>query len=135
MASAKFTIGGRIVNRIAAHDEQQINLARIHVADQLFQRGRLILRLGLNRIGIDHGVAGRPQRLIHRMRQSVHGRRLIVAGNHDRRALVRLKIFHHRRNELLMLRLRPAAAPPPAPNPAAMARASGSISDARTGRR
>ena len=50
MASAKFEIDWRVVNRIAAHDQQHVDFAGIHVADQFFHRSRLVLRLHLHRI-------------------------------------------------------------------------------------
>ena len=95
----------RVVHRIAAHDDQHVHLAGVHVADEFFQRGRLNLRLHLHGVGVDDGIADRTQRRIHGVRQGVNRRRLIVAGNHDRRALVGLKIFHQRRDKLLLLGL------------------------------
>ncbi len=103
MAVREVEIRRRVIDRIRAHDEQQIHLAGVHFADQLLQGGSLLLRLGFDRIGVDHGVAGRAQRLIHGVRQCMHRRRLVVAGNHHRGATVRLQIFDQRGDKLLML--------------------------------
>ncbi len=49
----KIQFSGRIVNRIAAKDEQHLDFARPHVRNEVFDRLRLIYRIGIHRIGID----------------------------------------------------------------------------------
>ena len=50
-------IGGRVVHRIAAQDEQRIHFAGVHVGDQLAQGIRLIRRIAFDRIGVRNGFA------------------------------------------------------------------------------
>ena len=77
-----------------------------------------------------------PSAVIHGVRQSVHRRRLIVARNDDRRALVRLQIFHHGRNKLLILRIQVAGAcARQLPVPLRSHAPTALTSEARTGRR
>ena len=90
---AKRNIRGRAVNRIPSDDHEQVDLAGVHVADQVAQRRELIGRLGLHRVGIDDGCSGIAERLVHRVRQRVHNRRLAVARDHEAGAAMRLEIF------------------------------------------
>jgi hypothetical protein len=50
-------IGGRVVSWIAAEDDQQVNLAAVHVGDKIFNRFGLIDRIGIDRIGVENGFA------------------------------------------------------------------------------
>ena len=50
-------VGRRVIHRVRAHDQQQVDLASLHVGDEFFQSGRLIDRLGFDRVGVGHGVA------------------------------------------------------------------------------
>ena len=101
----KAKIDGRIVDRIGAHDEQHVDLAGIHVGDQVLQSRGLIGWLDLDGFGVDDSVAGCAQRCVHRVRKSMNRGRLIVARNDDCRSLVCLQILHHRRNKLLIFRI------------------------------
>ena len=75
-----------------------------------------------------------PSAPINRMRQGMHGGRLIVAGNDDRSALVRLKVFDDCGNEPLRLRIEIAGRSATcALRPQRSRRATASTSDARTG--
>ncbi len=100
----------RVVNRVAAENEQQVHFAGVHVIDKFLQRSGLNLRLDLDGVGVDHSVANRAERRVHRVCECVHGWRLVISRDHDRRALVGLKVFHQRRDELLLLRLRACTA-------------------------
>ena len=50
-------IGGRIVGRISAHDDEHVHLAAAHVGDQIFERLELVHRVGVDRIGIENRLA------------------------------------------------------------------------------
>ena len=50
-------IGGRIVGRIAAENDQQIDFAAVHVGDEIFDRFGLIDRIRVDRIGVEDGLA------------------------------------------------------------------------------
>ena len=56
-AVAKAQICGRIVNRIAAHDDEQIHIAGSHVGDQVAERFRLVDRVRVHRVGVDDRFA------------------------------------------------------------------------------
>ncbi len=99
-------VGGRVVDRIGADNHEQVDFARLHVGNKLLKGGCLILWFGFDRVGVDDGVAGRADGLIHGVSQGVHGGGLIVSGDHDRRTLVGLQVFHRSGDKLLMLRLR-----------------------------
>ena len=61
MRSRKVEIHGRVVDRIAADDDQHIDVARVHVRDQLAQAFDLVDGIGIERIGVDYGLAGVAQ--------------------------------------------------------------------------
>ena len=50
-------IGGRIVGRIAAENDQQVDFAAVHVGDEFFERFGLIDRVRVDRIGVENGLA------------------------------------------------------------------------------
>ncbi|MCG3121215.1 MAG: hypothetical protein ALAOOOJD_04215 [bacterium] len=91
-------LGGKIKlcrrgeNRVAAKHEQHLDFSRFHVGRQLAQRFDLIRGSGFNRIRINHGFAGIAERVIHRMCQRMHRRRLLLACNHETRAAMVLQI-------------------------------------------
>ena len=49
-------IGGRIVNRVAAEDDQQIDLAALYVGDEFFQRFDLIDRIRVDWVGVENSL-------------------------------------------------------------------------------
>src|SRR6202007_694248 len=53
----KVEVGGRIVSRIAAKNNEQIHLAAVHVGDEIFNRFSLIDRIGIDRVSIENGLA------------------------------------------------------------------------------
>ena len=89
-------IGRRGVDRIAADDDEQIDLAGVHVGDEIAQRRELIDRLGFDRVGVDDRLADVAERLVHRVRERVDDRRLAVAGDDEARSAVRLQILGDR---------------------------------------
>ena len=76
-------IDRRGVNRIAADDQQQINLAGVHVGDEVAQGVELIHRLGFDRRRVDDGLADVAKRLIHRVREGVDRGRLPIPGDDE----------------------------------------------------
>ena len=53
----KVKIGGRIVNRIAAENDQQIDFAATHVGDEIFNRFGLIDWIRIDRFGVENSFA------------------------------------------------------------------------------
>ena len=53
----KIEISRRIVRRISASDQQDIDFARAHVSDEFSQRFGLIDRIRVDRIGVEDGLA------------------------------------------------------------------------------
>ena len=96
----------------------------------------LVDRLGLDRVGVDDGLADVAERVVHRVRERVDGGRLAVAGDDEAGAAVRREILRDGGDPLRARRRRGAAPGTPAtPTAAAIARATASISLARSARR
>ena len=135
---AELQIGRRAVDRVAADDEQRVDLSRPHRRRQLANRLELIDRMRLDRIGIEHRLAGIAECRVHRMRKRVHDRRLAFAGNDDARAAMRVQIVANG-GRATLARLAAGSAPPrltPAtPMSAASARANSSTWLGFNGRR
>ena len=53
----KVKIGGRVVDRIAAENDQQIDFAAAHVGDEIFDGFGLIDRVGIDWVGVENGLA------------------------------------------------------------------------------
>ncbi|MEZ5288623.1 MAG: hypothetical protein R2712_28215 [Vicinamibacterales bacterium] len=68
---------------------QHLDAARVHVGDELTQRGELLARHGLGRRHVGDRLAGVAERGVHRVRQRMHGRRLGIAHHHHGAAAVR----------------------------------------------
>ena len=139
-ASANCEVGRRGVDRVAAEDDEDVDPAGVHVGDELAQRLQLIDRRGLDRLGVDDRRAGVAERLVHRVRERVDGRRLAVAGDHEARAAMRLQILGDRGDPLSCRSPggsggRAGGRAPATPTAAASARASASMSLGRSGRR
>ena len=120
-------VGRSGVHRVAAENQQQVHLAGFHVGDQRLQRFDLVDRLDVHRLGVGHRLANVAQRLVHRVREGMHGWRLRLARNHEARATVRLQIFADGGCPRLRLALEPAPAVP-TPTAAATWRANSTIS-------
>ena len=82
---AELQIRGRAVNRIAADDEQRVDLTGRHRRGQLANRLQLIDRMRLDRIRIENRLPGIAERRVHRVREGMHDRRLAFAGHDDAR--------------------------------------------------
>ncbi len=85
---AELQIRGSRVDRVALEDDQRIDLAGLHVGGQRAERRQLVGRLGLDRFGDDHRLADVAERLVDRVNQRVHRRRLFVARDDQARAPV-----------------------------------------------
>ena len=53
----KTKVGGRIVCRIPAHDDQDVDLAATHVGDEILEGFGLIDRVRIDRIGVEDRLA------------------------------------------------------------------------------
>ena len=53
----KSEIGGRVVDRIASEDQQSVDDAAVHVADEFGERGDLIDRIYFHGVGVGYGLA------------------------------------------------------------------------------
>ncbi len=88
-------VGGSIVGRISAQDDQHVHLAAAHVCDQILQRLSLIHRVGIDRIGIEDRLADIAQGLIDGVGQSVDGRRLMISGDHHARTAMAFQLLQN----------------------------------------
>src|SRR5882762_6125932 len=89
-------IGWRGIDGVAAEDHEKIDLAGVHVGDEVAQRVDLIYRLRLDGLCMDNGLAGVVERLVHAVGENVDRRRLAVAGDDEAAAAMRLQIFRDR---------------------------------------
>ena len=78
-------VGGRIVNRIAAEDHQHVNLARAHVANEIFQRVVLAGGACEDGLGVEDGLADIAELFVYGVSESMNNRRLVVARNYQTR--------------------------------------------------
>ena len=85
-------ISGRVVDRVPAHDHQQIHFARAHVGHKIAQGFGLIHGVGVDRVGVDDGLADVPECAFMRVRESMNRGRLVIAGDDDAGSLVPRKI-------------------------------------------
>ena len=60
-------------------------LSGLHVLDELRERRRLVGRSAGHGLGVGDGLAGVAERLVDRVRERVHGRRLRLAGDDEAR--------------------------------------------------
>ena len=95
----KMQVHGGVVNRVAIQDQQPLDFARIHVVDQADDVLPLDGRHGIHGLGVDHGFADVAQRLVDGDRGQVHGRSLLLAGNHHALAGIGLQIRRQSREE------------------------------------
>ena len=85
MRSAKCKIGRRGVDRIAAQDQQHLDLPRAPCRSiSSRERRGLIDRLGFDRGGVDDGLADVAQVVVDGVGQQVDGGRLPIAGHDER---------------------------------------------------
>src|ERR1041385_6125541 len=76
----KTKINRRVENRVAADDQQQLDLTRVDVIDELSHRLELVGWIYNDRIGVGDCVAGVAERLIYLMYQSVNSNGLLISG-------------------------------------------------------
>ena len=68
---------------IPTQDHEEIHLATVDGRRQVGHRGRLILSGGFDRRSIRDRGAHVAERLVHRVRDRVHGHRLILTGDDE----------------------------------------------------
>ena len=66
---SEFEFGGRVVNRVAAENQQQIDFAGAHVFDERMQRFVSVDRIGVDRFGVEDRLADVAKRSVHGMRR------------------------------------------------------------------
>src|ERR1035437_2813827 len=76
-------IGGGVVSRIAAENEQQVDFAAAHVRDEIFEGFGLVDRIRIDGIGVENGVPDIAQLQVHLVGQLVDGWRLMIADNDE----------------------------------------------------
>ena len=89
-------IGRRGVHRVAADDDEDVDLAGVHVGDEIPKRVELIGRFRFDRLRVDDRLADVAKRLVDAVRQGVDGGRLAVAGDDEAAAAMRLQILSDR---------------------------------------
>src|SRR5688500_7983312 len=82
-ALGKVEVRRRVVNGVAAENEQKVYLTGIEVLGQLCNRLNLILGPRIDRVRINDGLPDITESGIHRVRQRVNNRRLVVTGDYD----------------------------------------------------
>jgi hypothetical protein len=92
----EFQVGRRRVDGIAAHDQQYVHSAGVHVGDEVANRRELIDRLRFDGLRVDDGLAGVAERGVHRVRERVDRWRLMISGDDEAGAAMRLEIFRNR---------------------------------------
>ena len=92
-------VGRRGEDRVAAQDEEQLDPASLHVLHERAQRRELILRPRLDRRGVDDRLPHVAERLVDRVRERVHGGRLVLAGDDRAPAAVACEVPHERFDE------------------------------------
>ena len=86
----------RAEDGIPTQDHQEIHLATVDGRRQVGHRGRLILSGGFDRRPIGDRGADVAERLVHRVRERVHGHRLILTSDDERSPAMGLKILGDR---------------------------------------
>ena len=82
-------VRGRVVDGIAADDDERLDLPLRHLADEAGERGRLSVGARRQRLGVGHGLPGVAERVVHRGGERVDRRGLRVAGDDEAAAAVR----------------------------------------------
>ena len=88
-------VGWRVVDRVAAQNQQCLHGAIPHVLDQLREGRDLIHGIRLYWIRVDYRLPCVAQGLIDRVNDSVDRRRLILPCDHDASSAMRLKVFEY----------------------------------------
>ncbi len=95
----KLQVHWRRVHRVHAQHHQPLDLARQHVAHQRRQIGNLLTRHRVHRLGVNHRLAHRAQRLVQLVGGKVHRRRRLLARNRNAAAAARLQVLQQGRQE------------------------------------
>ncbi len=82
----KLQIGRCRVHGIAADDHERVDLSRGHRAGQVANRLKLIDRMSLDGIGVEHRLPPVAEHGVHRVRERVHDRRLAFPGHDEARS-------------------------------------------------
>ena len=80
-------------NRVATDNHEEPDLPGVHGRRQIDERGGLILRRRFDRRAVAHRRADVAERLVDRVRDEVHGGRLVLAGDDERGAAMGLEIL------------------------------------------
>ena len=88
----KMKVGGGVVDRVAAEDDQKLDFARVHVVYELAKRRDLVYRVRLDGFDVFDRFADVVQRVIHAVGKRMNDRRLVISRDDNSLALVRLQI-------------------------------------------
>src|ERR1041385_3246053 len=80
-------VGGGVINRIASQNDQKVNFASAHLANELFEGLVAASRVSKDRVTVEDSFADISELLVDPMSQSVNYRRLVVADNDSARAV------------------------------------------------
>ena len=89
-ARAEVEVGRRVVDGVAADDDEHLDLALVDVGQQLSQRLDVIDGVRVNRLGVHDGLPRVAERGVDRVRERVDDGRRVLARDHDGLAAVRL---------------------------------------------
>ena len=89
-------IRGCVVYGIAAENDQQFNLPRVQIVDQILERRELVHRIDFDRLDVGHRLAHVAERRVERVREGVDKWRLILANHNERGSAVRRQVASHR---------------------------------------
>ena len=83
----------RVVDRVAAQNQQRIDFAGVHVRAKLAQRFQLVDGIGFDRFGIVQRVPRIAERRVDRVDQSMNFRGLLLPGDDQRAAAMALEVL------------------------------------------
>src|SRR5436305_13533855 len=86
-----------VVNGVTRKNQQDLNLAALHVCREFAKRLQLVNGVQLERVCVEDGFPDVSQGGVHGVRKHVNIRRLMLAGNNEARTLVRIEIARNRR--------------------------------------
>ena len=85
-------VSGGIVCRVAAEDNQQIDLAAVHVGDEIFDGFGLIDRVRIGWVRVENGLADVAKLGIDYVHERMHHRWLMVADDYQGLTLMEIEI-------------------------------------------
>ena len=89
---SEFKFSRRIVCRIAAENQQQVDFSGAYVLDERMQRLVASYRIGIDWLGIENRLADVAERLINSVRESMNYWWLMIASDYNTRPVVRSQI-------------------------------------------